>query len=63
MISNHPAEVLTGLVGSVLALVTVFGIDITDVQIAAIMGVVAWVPAVVTGIVNAVRKHRTMEGE
>ena len=50
--TRRPAEILTGALGSVLALLLAFGVNITDDQSAAIIAAVGWVPAIVTACVE-----------
>ena len=50
--TRRPAEVLTGAIGSVLALLIAFGINLSDDQTAAILALVAWVPAIITACVE-----------
>ena len=54
---QRPAELLTGALGSVLALLLAFGVNITDDQSAAIIAAVGWVPAIVTACVELWRSR------
>lgn len=56
---GRPAETLTGVVGSALALLIAFGVNMSDDQIAAVLGFVAWVPAIVTAFVEFTRRGRS----
>lgn len=53
-----PAEIITGVVGSFLAFLVAFGVNLSDDQIAATLGLVAWIPLCITLIVNAVRRGK-----
>ena len=55
--TRRPAEILTGALGSVLALLLAFGVNITDDQSAAILAAVGWVPAIVTAAVELWRSR------
>lgn len=55
--TRRPAEILTGALGSVLALLLAFGVNITDDQSAAIIAAVGWVPAIVTACVELWRSR------
>lgn len=57
-VAARPAEVLTGVSGSVVLLLQAFGADITSDQLAAILGVVGWLPAIITLLVSTVRSLR-----
>lgn len=59
---SKPAEVLTLFVGAICALLVAFGVNLTDKQIAAILGVVSFVPLVVTTIVDTIRSARAEHG-
>lgn len=48
---TRPTEFITGIFGSLLLLATSFGWDATEAQVKAILGVVAWIPLVVTWFV------------
>lgn len=49
--NTRPTEFVSGFVGSILALVVAFGVNLTDDQIASILGVVGWLPLLVTTVV------------
>lgn len=49
---GRPAELLTAVTGAILFLLMSFGVNVTDDQAAAIVGVVALIPAVVTAYVE-----------
>ena len=55
--TRRPAEILTGALGSALALLIAFGVNLTDDQTAAILASVAWVPAIVTAAVELWRSR------
>ena len=55
--TRRPAEILTGALGSALALLIAFGVNLTDDQTAAILASVAWVPAIVTACVELWRSR------
>ena len=56
--TRRPAELLTGAIGSTMALLIAFGINLTDDQSAAILAAVGWVPAIVTAVVELWRARR-----
>ena len=58
--TRRPAEILTGAIGSALALFIAFGVNLTDDQTAAILASVAWVPAIVTAVVKLWRSLRPL---
>ena len=53
--NSRPTELLTGVIGSFMALLVSFGVNLTDDQIAAILGFVAWIPLIITFVVAARR--------
>lgn len=53
--NTRPTELVSGFIGSILALLVAFGINLTDDQIAAVLGVVGWVPLIITFVVSARR--------
>ena len=55
---QRPAEILTGAIGSVLALLVAFGVNLTDDQAAAVLAAVGWVPAIVTAAVELLRTRQ-----
>ena len=55
--TQRPAEILTGALGSALALLIAFGVNVTDDQSAAILAAVGWVPAIVTACVELWRSR------
>lgn len=55
--SSRPAELLTAVAGAILFLVMSFGVNVTDDQAAAIVGVVALIPACVTAFVELTRRR------
>lgn len=48
---DRPTEWITALAAAILGLLMAFGVNLTDDQAAAIMVVVGFVPAIVTGAV------------
>lgn len=53
-VAERPAEVITGFVAAVLLLVRAFGLEVTDQQSIAILGVVGFMPAIITLIRDSV---------
>lgn len=52
IVERRPAETLTGFVAAVLILLTAFGVHLHEGQIAAILGVVGFLPTIVSYAVD-----------
>ena len=61
--TQRPAEILTGALGSALALLMAFGVNVTDDQSAAILAAVGWVPAIVTACVELWRSRNAPQAQ
>ena len=54
---KRPAEIITGFVAAVLGVLVAFGIEVTEQQVMAILTLVGLTPAVVTLVVEALRRR------
>lgn len=53
-VAERPAEVITGFVAAIIVLARAFGVDLTDAQSLAVLGVVGFMPAIITLIRDSI---------
>lgn len=57
-VHERPAESVTGFVAAVIAALVAFGVEVTEEQTVAIIGLVGFLPAGVTWFVNWRRRQK-----